>query len=537
MLKAELDRKTFLVTYIPFFNEMVKSRFEQIYKYFVPKFLSKNDMVYQENATADTFYLLYLGECIIKKNIISNQGQITNKPKNINIMKLERGDIAGLESLDIISPDGEVNLEKKTFYKFSLIANDENTVLISIKVSYLNELLDGFFHAIHCLKTQKEKIIHELLEKKLNLLKKNKITYRKDLFDLHIKQIKEKEIQLNHSKVEDYIKGLPKVHIPKNAFKNFKVTEVSTDETFLERYLKKAENPDYHQTLSRKKNNFTTENIQMFNSSFYKTIEDIKINNTLKEELRSSSKNLLNTNYSKKITSETFKPIKLAVQNIVQQGQNKEGTMLSFANYFQNIKNTLSASSKQISNSKENTTAETYFTNISWITPKNNNDCQETKDQNTNNIINIKSKSTSKNLITIATNYKLQESSKHKRSIDRGSFIDSVQNTDRSNNNGDKKISVKSMNNENQNRYRIRINHSINKSQQPEHQKFSRNVLNFKGTGAIVDLKRRNLEKKTDVIVLNKGLKNSLCTWKSTLDNMTYDSGTFEIPLVSLSNR
>ena len=165
MSKAELDRKMFLMRTIPYFCEIPKMRFDQLYKSFIAKFLSKDDYIYLENKKADIFYLIYQGSCSLKKNILISDTE--EKSKNVTIMKLEKGDIAGLEASDYIPETIIVNGvtvnqkkgkdSKDPVYKYSLISEDDNTIVMSIKIQSLNEFRENIVKCLLPLRKKKDK--------------------------------------------------------------------------------------------------------------------------------------------------------------------------------------------------------------------------------------------------------------------------------------------------------------------------------------------------------------------------------------------
>lgn len=276
--KAEIDRKNFLLKRITPFAEVPFSKFELIYKTIVPMFLSKNEIIFLENSPSDKIYVIYMGLCNLIKNINilpEEYKNDTSKMKFINLLKIDKGDIIGLETL---------YSEK---YKYTLRSDSDYTVVLAIRVDKLDEpikdKLKTFFNPLFSKFKDNMKII---LDKKKNLAMKTKLNYKSDTILKQIKKLKMNKEEQNQfdEKIQnkvDEIKKISKI-VHSNDFKNFKIKKnAKTYEKFVDQ-TKKLNN---EKLIKRLKLNFTNS---------HKTIKLEKIN-TITDEVVKNIQERLNT--------------------------------------------------------------------------------------------------------------------------------------------------------------------------------------------------------------------------------------------------
>lgn len=219
LTKSEADRKNFFLNRIKPFADLQYLKFDSIFKTFVPMFLKNNQIIFLENSPADKLFVVYMGSCSLQKNINILPEQYKKdvyKMKFITLLKIEKGDITGLDAL----------FDKN--YKYSLRADSDYTVVFSIQVhkieDSLKEKLKLNFQSIHDLFSEHVKSI---IDKKRQLAIKNKLSYRSDTIKRQINNMKldkdeEKELEFNIGKKimkvkEEYKKD------PLNRLSNFKV--------------------------------------------------------------------------------------------------------------------------------------------------------------------------------------------------------------------------------------------------------------------------------------------------------------------------
>jgi CRP-like cAMP-binding protein len=219
LTKSETDRKNFFLNRIKPFADLQYLKFDSIFKTFVPMFLKNNQMIFLENSPADKLFVVYMGSCSLQKNINILPEQYkndVNKMKFITLLKIEKGDITGLDAL----------FEKS--YKYSLRADSDYTVVFSIQVhkieDSLKDKLKSNFQSIHHLFSEHVKSI---LDKKRQLAIRNKLNYRSNTIKKQINNMKlhkdeEKDLEYNIGKKIEQVKDEYKKD-PLNSFNKFKV--------------------------------------------------------------------------------------------------------------------------------------------------------------------------------------------------------------------------------------------------------------------------------------------------------------------------
>lgn len=288
MLKAEIDRKMFLMKLIPYFSEIPKSRFDQLYKHFIPRFLAKNEIIYLENTPADTIYVIYLGQCQIEKNTQSkpHQNDYRDPSKQLMLMTLDRGDLAGLEALESYHYLGNYKSfeERDIKYRFSLKSTDDNTVLISIKMSFLNETREGLIKGLNTLKIQKEKLLLEIFHKKIATKMKTKPVFREEILNKQLRDIQRGERKIEDENIKNCIKNCRKGIIPKN---NFKIQDLKLNQDYIKRKVELSKTTYIDKEKENKKMTRYPEIINVFDEDFYNKVkqnQNFKKEDTLKEK-------------------------------------------------------------------------------------------------------------------------------------------------------------------------------------------------------------------------------------------------------------
>jgi hypothetical protein len=163
--KAETDRKEFLVSVFPFLASNLK--LDEHYQRMIPLFLTKNDIIYREKGRADSLYLIYSGECILKKNFKSNLSFDYFSVKNMKtVLQLSSSQVAGLESLF------------KDTYDNTFIANSEYTIVFKIGIAEFNEYKMLFKSLYEQLYRERKLLIEKFTKNHMTINKMLKVHYR-----------------------------------------------------------------------------------------------------------------------------------------------------------------------------------------------------------------------------------------------------------------------------------------------------------------------------------------------------------------------
>lgn len=221
MVKAENERRFFIFNKIPLFKRLHKSKFDEYYRKIVPLFFKRDDICYRENETTNSIYLLYQGECLLKKmeTLSLNQEDDNRSVRNSKtILKLDKGDIAGLEVT--------AGLNK---FKHSLVAANDYTVLLKICLDDIQDHRDDVCKYLVHIYKERENIIEDSIKNHLLIKKKYKIHYRTVSTDLtrmnklnHDKEFREEVEQKRSHMIEkmiNVIQNQDKTHLSKNTMK------------------------------------------------------------------------------------------------------------------------------------------------------------------------------------------------------------------------------------------------------------------------------------------------------------------------------
>jgi hypothetical protein len=167
------------------FQDLAKSRFDAIYRTIIARFLSKDEIVYLEGNPAECLHLIFQGGFKLKKRDFGMIKRADNleelvetdvsKSKLHTILNLDKGDFSGFEALENI---------QYPKYKYSLFANDEHNIIMSINIKSIgNEMKDKLQNCLRSLIIQKEKILTDIESKHLMLKNKMRLTFREDVMN------------------------------------------------------------------------------------------------------------------------------------------------------------------------------------------------------------------------------------------------------------------------------------------------------------------------------------------------------------------
>jgi hypothetical protein len=163
--KAETDRKDFFANTFPFLASNFK--LDEHYQKIVPLFLKTGDVIYFEGAKADALYLIYAGECALRKNFKKNIMYDYFSVKNMKtILHLTSGQVAGVESLF------------KGTFDHTLIAESEYTIVFKIVLTDFLEYRILFKNLYESLYKERKLLIEKFVKNHIAISKKMKIHYR-----------------------------------------------------------------------------------------------------------------------------------------------------------------------------------------------------------------------------------------------------------------------------------------------------------------------------------------------------------------------
>jgi CRP-like cAMP-binding protein len=216
MLRAELERKNFICNRILPFEELSRTAFDSLYKSFQPKFVSKNEIVFDEREQAHSLYIILAGSFTLLKAIGSSKTELA-PTRYIPIIKVEKGGVAGIESLF------------DQFYKHSLRSDTDYSCMMVIKtISLENKLRDRLKDYFKNLYELNEKNYKETMRKRKDF--ELKVSYRKPIvekFEFNEKILNEKAINFINDTVNQR-------KSPSNTFKNFKIQVLKKDKLISE---------------------------------------------------------------------------------------------------------------------------------------------------------------------------------------------------------------------------------------------------------------------------------------------------------------
>jgi signal-transduction protein with cAMP-binding, CBS, and nucleotidyltransferase domain len=106
---GELNRKNFITKYVKPFQKLNTVQFENFYREIKKIYFNSKDIIFTDGEKCNYFYLIYKGNCVIKKN-------------RKKLVILEVGDIIGLESIfdEKISYDATAASPNTILFKFVL---------------------------------------------------------------------------------------------------------------------------------------------------------------------------------------------------------------------------------------------------------------------------------------------------------------------------------------------------------------------------------------------------------------------------------
>jgi hypothetical protein len=315
MAKAEYDRKLFLAKCIPFFNTIPRHRFETLYKGFIAVFHEKGEYIYKQESKAEEILVIYQGSCSIEKNLPF----ISKEEKYVTVMYLQVGDLAGLESLNYLpgfdnpsSTDGAEfnqdfeknidnssqnqkdknisnspppkNLKEMKFpaYKSSLRSMENETIVIHIKISALNEYREAICDSLKNIKNEKDMIIDNLIRQKIDNMNKHKVIYREKQIRRHMKNTEGNEYdqKMNLDKLNNYIEGRPSpIKLNQGGLNNMKNCTFTINKEFINT-LRSIKDESHSERSRRSTRRFILENDiekRIFDDSFYQHLNEYKL--------------------------------------------------------------------------------------------------------------------------------------------------------------------------------------------------------------------------------------------------------------------
>jgi hypothetical protein len=172
----------FLRRCFPFLRYLSESRFSVLYNLIsTPLFLYKGRYVYKEYQPAEYIYIIYQGECSLEKILHKS----SKNEECIKLIIVEKGDIVGLEAIHY---DAEIDYlyskdisyeEKPPVYNHSLKSENDNTVILRIRLHKIEEMKEKFLEFLLNLKREKDKIYQDLLNKRIDM--KNQLNVKKNI--------------------------------------------------------------------------------------------------------------------------------------------------------------------------------------------------------------------------------------------------------------------------------------------------------------------------------------------------------------------
>lgn len=149
MLAVEYERKNFVLSrYFP--GNLRTLYTEKFYKDLLTKFYNKGEIVYSRATRADRVFLIFEGEFSLSIQSCQN--------KELTIMKCCKGDLVGLESL-------EINTSKR-LYKATLTAQSNNCVIVSANLLQISICVDSLNYLLKT-KERQDCCQYEFFEKSL----------------------------------------------------------------------------------------------------------------------------------------------------------------------------------------------------------------------------------------------------------------------------------------------------------------------------------------------------------------------------------
>ncbi len=168
IIKSNFEKMNFIKTIIPFFK--INSK---LFNEIIPIFAKKKKVIYTPYDKIKYIYIIYKGECYygnlnIKNNSKEEYLSLMHYIKKITFLGI--GSICGLE----IS-------KGKKYYNYSLIVNQENTILFKINIDLFNKFCNNYLNKFEFLYDKRNNIYKNCCLNKSFVLKKN--IFKKDLSD------------------------------------------------------------------------------------------------------------------------------------------------------------------------------------------------------------------------------------------------------------------------------------------------------------------------------------------------------------------
>jgi CRP-like cAMP-binding protein len=198
--KIDIEKKYIINATFPQLEKLAQHKLEEFYKCFDTIFLRRNQVVFYEQEQIDNVYIVFKGECSIKKDITkpyqpnkhlqqanyefyefnkTNSSEVKElvyryandeliKNKNVkSVLTLVKGNLAGVEL--------SAGLK---FYNHSLIVSSDQAVLLSVNKNKLIELRIGLLESFFNLFLENESLIEKNVSTFTHITEKMKINYR-----------------------------------------------------------------------------------------------------------------------------------------------------------------------------------------------------------------------------------------------------------------------------------------------------------------------------------------------------------------------
>lgn len=546
MAKAENDRKLFLTNSIPYLKTIPKHRFETLYKGFIAVFHDKGEYIYRQDSKAEEILVIYQGCCSIEKYLPI----ITKEEKFVTVMYLQKGDLAGLESLNYvsyvdfavstnveeinqefeISKDNElIKNEKNIFnspeykkfntknfpvYKSSLKSIENDTIVIHIKISALNEYREVIRESLKSIKTEKDTIIDNLIKKKIDSMNKHKVIYREKQIRRQMKNTdgSEYDQRMNIEKLNNFIeKRSTSIKLIQEGSYKKKNCRYSISKEFINTLRTNKVEP-YSEKARRSTRRFILENDmekKIFDDSFYQHLTKCKPGNksqTIDKENDEEDKYKSTENENEDhIHKNLFFPkISSSILKSSTLGRNVRNIAIPKLNFFKNeAKNDVKIQTSEIL--RHNSTLGVCITEPSST-------CQNPLEE-----VSL--------FETYFAKEKLRDPSNSKAQYTLISDVDSQ--TDRNNSRSIRENILQSIST-------LPNDDIVNKSNKCNDKMTS----TFKAL-ALTPLKNTKiiLEQDKETKLLSKKVINNLKNWDKSLYTKKYMSGRFDMPLLSLTEK
>ena len=403
MVKAELERKNFLLDHIAPLKEITRTKLNSYYNSMNIIIVHKDQPVYIEDSNAEIFFIVFNGVFRLqKKNLYKvekGKAFISEVSKHRTIIKIDKGDFAGVESLFNFRNKGlEINpiLDKDyPKYKYSLVAENEYNVIIAINPKIFQlELREKIYKFLKPILDVKVKILEKILtgheinkdkmkiayrEETLNQICKNEKLYYQRLCEKNLRKINE-ILPIRNSSQE------VKLRVIKNKI-NFNVKDNTSSNSVMStshsaeskkfytniKYQDKQKDEPLSQYYTRNTDNYTGNTVNTVNTEdsfinikkqLLKTISDT--NNSPVDKNRKKFSVILNTPGNKTKNLNFSTPFMTSVGKATAGSSiNKNKKLIKITNYdFQ----------RDNSNTKDNSNTGNKFINMSarqWKERKN----------------------------------------------------------------------------------------------------------------------------------------------------------------------